>query len=118
MKVQDPNTVAGQKKGAILQIKHQPVKLPSFRNTVDYHIRDCIKIIKHKQVRYSSNGKDEKHDVTEVLNMRHGGRGDMLWIAVFPVGVGKVCACDPSRQNECHCEYVDFEASMVSDLSS
>lgn len=54
--------------------------------------------------------------VVRAKNLRTGAEGLVLWEAVFAVARRKVCDCSAVARR-CACVYVDFAASVVSELA-
>lgn len=104
----DPNTLEGQKVGAILVIKHKPTNTPAARQDYPPEIGDHVQLL-------AVPSADSVLTVS-VKNLRTVQAGDIVWSGVFPLGERQICQCyyDYNMSFSYRCVYVDFEKSKVS----
>ncbi|KUJ17473.1 uncharacterized protein LY89DRAFT_684516 [Mollisia scopiformis] len=100
----NPATMYGQMPGTILVFKHRAQRVDDGSIMCDCEIGDHLELLEPVL--------SEESTYVRVQNLRTGGKGNILWMSVFPAGKREVCACYSEENWECHCVYEDFPASV------
>ncbi|CAD6443642.1 d6493974-10b0-4b42-89f9-26135a502656 [Sclerotinia trifoliorum] len=101
LEVNDPSTIAGQRPGAILVVKHHPHYPHDFGPILKTEIEDHCRYLE---------GCEGGWGKVKVENLRTRKEGFLRWASFKPVGVRKRCSCN---KGHCYCLYEDFEKSKA-----
>jgi hypothetical protein len=103
--IQDPFTIEGQLKGAMLLVKRKTniisqiarVDENDFSTGTDMQVGDCVEILRHS------------NSTCRVYNWRSGAGVEVPWNTFLPIGPLESCEC---LVRDCRCVYIDYEKNL------